>query len=193
MKKICIISANCQGAYIKALLQASEEFVSDYDIYYFVNYKREVVPEELLGKCDLLIYHPLGKNWGHLSSEYLLSRIPPRCRTLSISYLTFPIYWVFYTQDPRNRPTEKFPFGPFPYGDEFILKKIEMGYDTQKIIEEYLNPEKIFGFKDLQQVINKYIVQQKEIETRKDQKLLDFIINNYKEVKLFESYNVNIR
>jgi len=45
MKNICVISANCQGAYIKALLDFHPEFSRDFDCHYFVNYEKAVIPE----------------------------------------------------------------------------------------------------------------------------------------------------
>ncbi len=190
MKKICIISANCQGAYLKALLEKSEEFSEEYLVFFFVNYKNEIVPEDLLKKCDLLIYQPLSKKWGNLSTDYLLQNISSKCLTLSVSYLTFPIYWPFFIQDPRNHVSNRFPFGPFPYGDSFILDMISKhNYSSDKILEDYFNIELLLQHKDPQKVIDEYVSKQAEIETRRDQKLLPFILENYQKVKLFESYN----
>ena len=85
MKNICVISANCQGAYIKALLDFHPEFSRDFDCHYFVNYEKAVIPETLLQNSDLLIYQPLSEKWGEVSEKYLLETVPGKCRKVRIS------------------------------------------------------------------------------------------------------------
>ncbi len=67
-KKICIISANCQGAYIEVLLKQHPKFSQDFEVFYFVNYLKQTVPEELLKKADLLIYQPLGSHYTEIDN-----------------------------------------------------------------------------------------------------------------------------
>lgn len=187
-KRICIISANCQGAYIKTLLNKHEEFSKDFQVLYFVNYNKEIVPKELLNKADILIYQPLSSKWGELSEKYLLEHAIKNPIKIRISYLTFPIYWPFFTHDPRNVNNKNYPFGQFPYGDRFILDLLRKGLEKEKVFE-IIKTRQILDKVDLKKVIENYVNFQKDLESRRDQKLLDFIIENYKKYKLFESYN----
>ncbi len=187
-KKICAIFANCQGAYIKALLNSHKEFSNDFQVLYFVNYKKEVVPQEILKKTEIIIYQPLKEKWGEYSENYLLENVFQNSFKIRVSYLTFPIYWPFFCHDPRNVSNEDYPFGQFPYGDKFILDLLRKGEKKDKIFE-MIKSREILTKIDLRKVIEDYINFQKELESRREQKLLDFIISNYKKYKLFESYN----
>lgn len=190
-KKVCIISANCQGAYIKALLGSHPEFSSDFEIFYFVNYKKERIPVELLKKADVLIYQPLSKKWGELSSEYLEEHAPKAFK-IRIPALTFPVYWPTttenYSEDPRNVVNEEYPFGQFPYVDRYILYLLRQGTDKEEIFRRVCSKD-ILKFVDVDKVLEEYIEFQKDIETRRDLKLLDFILDNFRKHKLFETYN----
>lgn len=188
-KDICIISANCQGAYLKRLLEDSPEFSKKFHIRYFVNYNHEVVPANLLSVCKLLIYQPLGSQWGDLSSEYLTAQLPQGAMKLAVNYLTFPLYWPFMAEDSRNTPDDVYPFGQFPYGDSVILSLLESKENPASIYEKYMDRDFIRERVDPEKTISDYVTQQRDIESRRDQKLLDFILSNYQETKLFESNN----
>lgn len=188
-KKICIISANCQGAYLQELLKASAQFDGSYEIHYYVNYNREVVPDEMLGQCALLIYQPLSGKWGDLSAERLTGKVPPDCKKIAISYITSQLYWPFMASDPRNSPDDAYPFGQFPYGDSQLQELSQQGLDADAVIERYLNDSFIDSVYSPESVISRYEAEQKDLECRRDQKLLDFIMENYRKVKLFESFN----
>ncbi len=189
MKKSCVISANCQGAYIKALLEAHPVFSKDFEVRYFVNYQNEEVSQNLLEKCSLLIYQPLGDKWGTNSEKYLNDNIPKSCITIRVNYLTFPVYWPFQTQDSRNTTTASFPFGQFPYGDKFVLDLMAQGMSNDDVLRLVYDREAFTKKVELDAVISNYISHQRDIESRRDQKLLDYIMDNYKSVKLFETFN----
>ncbi len=187
-KSVCIISANCQGAYIKALLNAHADFARDFEVHYFVNYQKQSVPSELLARCDLLIYQPLGANWGDLSNDSLLAAVPEGCRRIAINYLTFPVYWPGFAIDPRNVPTPAYPFGPFPYGDRVVIEALAAGESPARAAERFAGDE-YPGSVDPDAVIADYVLSQRQIETRRDQKLLDYIMAHFRSAKLFETYN----
>ncbi len=188
-KKICIISANCQGAYIEVLLKQHPKFSQDFEVFYFVNYLKQTVPEELLKKADLLIYQPLGSHWGNLSADYLEQHIKPSALKIKIPYLTFSLYFPFHTYDYRNIRTKTHPYGFYPYGDKLCLELKRKGATIEEVLE------KIFSFSYIRQNLNpeKVILDYKEfmsdIESRRDQKLLDFILDNFRDLKLFITYN----
>lgn len=188
-KKICIISANCQGAYINLLLRVHPEFSQDFEIYYFVNYLKQIVPRELLKNADLLIYQPLGTHWGELSADYLEQYINSKAFKIRIPYLTFPLYFPFYTDDYRNIRTKAHPSGFYPYGDKLVLELKRKGATLEEVIK------KLTSFSYIKQIFNpeKAILDYREfmldIESRRDQKLVDFILDNFRDLKLFTTYN----
>lgn len=189
MKKTCIISANCQGAYFKALLQYHKRFSDEYECHYYVNYEKQSVPSELLARADILIYQPLTDKWGDLSEKALVEATPATCRKFRINYLTFPVYWPFQTHDDRNSPDQAFPFGQFPYGDNFVLELLAKGATTQEIHEALEDGRRLLAAADLEKVIEDYVAKQTEIEQRRDQQMVPYIMENYKREKLFETFN----
>lgn len=189
MKKICIVSANCQGAYIKALLESHVGFSADFDCHYFVNYEKVLIPESLLKNCDLFIYQPLSEKWAEVSEKYFLDTVPSKCRKIRINYLTFPIYWPFQTQDKRNEVSPAYPFGQFPYGDSYILNQLHQGKSTDDVLKSIDNKNELLGAANLVHVIDEYLLKQRDIEDRRDQKLLDYIMDSFRQHKLFETFN----
>lgn len=188
-KQTCIIAANCQGAYLKALLASSPEFNERYEIHYFVNYNHELVPMPLLKSCALLIYQPLGPKWGDLASGKLLARVPQDCRTISVNYLTFPVYWPFATADARNTQNDAYPFGQFPYGDSLVTDMLAAGTPAETIIAR-LNERAFMASKVVpDDIINSYIAKQRDLEERRDQKVLDFVMANFRRMRIFETFN----
>lgn len=188
-KEICIISANCQGAYLKRLLAASPEFAERFDVHYFVNYNQEIVPDDLLGRCKLLIYQPLGEQWGELSAGHLMDRLPQGAMRLAVNYITSPLYWPFMAQDTRNTPDTDHPFGQFPYGDSLIQSLLAEGMSPEEVFRNYLDPDFIRSRFDPAKIVEEYVQQQRDLESRRDQQLLDYILANHQETKLFESFN----
>lgn len=188
-KEICIIAANCQGAYFKAALSSSPGFRERYEIHYFVNYNHETVPPELLKRCMLLIYQPLGPKWGDLSSYKLLHGVAPGCRTISVNYLTFPVYWPFMAHDSRNQPDQDHPFGQFPYGDSLIMEMLAAGMKPDEVVRNYLEGPYVAAKTSADKILQDYITKQRDLEERRDQKVLDYILANYRTTRLFETYN----
>ena len=188
-KDICIIAANCQGAYLKALLATSPEFDARYDVKYFVNYNHEVVPMPLLRQCKLLIYQPLGPKWGDLASPKLLNRVGEGCVSISVNYLTFPVYWPFMAADARNTPDADYPFGQFPYGDSLVIEMLAAGMSGDEILRRYHDADFMASKTAPDEILTSYIEKQKDLEERRDQKVLDFVLENFRRIKLFETFN----
>lgn len=187
-KKICTIAANCQGAYIKALLEAHSDFSQDFKIFFFVNYQKEEIPIDLLKKTDILIYQPLSEKWASISETSLLTKIPPNVFKIKIPYLTFPLYWPLFVHDPRNVNNLEYPFGQFPYGDKYILDLLRKGIEKEKILNK-IKTKDVLNMISPDDILQKYIKFQQDLDSRRDQKFLEFIIENFRNHKLFESYN----
>lgn len=188
-KKLCIISANCQGAYIEILLKNHPDFSKDFEVKCFVNYKKEIVPVHLLKIADILIYQPLKEKWKQLSAEYLESNINPKALKIRIPYLTFPLYFPSYTYDFRNIRTKSNPSGYFPYGDKIILDLLNKGLSDKDILRLIFSRNFLKTKLDFTFIYKEYVELFSEMEKRRDQKLLPFILDNFKEIKLFVTYN----
>ena len=188
-KNICIIAANCQGAYLKALLSNSPEFDARYEVSYFVNYNHKTVPIPLLKQCKLLIYQPLGPKWGDLATPKLLNRVGPDCTSISVNYLTFPVYWPFMAADSRNSPDTDYPFGQFPYGDSLVIEMLQNPTPPDEILARYLDRKFMGSRISPDAILESYVEKQRDLEERRDQKVLDYVVANFRNIKLFETFN----
>ena len=108
-KPLCLIHANCQGDELEALLLASPEFRRAYRLERYTNYTREVIPAQSLAECSLFLYQSLGGEWGDLSSETLLTRLPKSASSLRIPGLFFNGCWPLWTSD-----------SPIDFGDQLL-------------------------------------------------------------------------
>lgn len=189
-KKVCIISANCQGAYIDILLRNHPEFSKDFEVKYFVNYERQIVPVNLLRIADLLIYQPLGPKWKELSAEYLEFNFNPKGLKIKIAYLTFPLYFpTTIMDDPRTIKTRSNPSGFFPYGDSIVLELLRKGMSNKDILKLIFDKNFLLSQIDYKRIQQQYIEFFSDLEERRDQKLLPFILENFKKSRLFVTYN----
>ena len=187
---ICVIYANCQGGYIAHLLRENPFFSADFDIFQYVNYNNEIPAQRLLQSADLFIYQPLSSKHGLGSTEHLMQNLPRKCLRLSISYLTFDLYWPYsLPADPRNTPSSTHPFGPFPYGDKYILSRLEQGDPPSAIWKDYLLGHHLEQDYCPQSHANTYYTRQKDLDSRRDQQITDYIMDNYSSRKLFETPN----
>ena len=99
--KTCVMSANCQGELVKNILNRLEPFSQEWEIKYYVNFHKTPIPEGEIENCDLLLYQRLGEEWGDLSSDVLLSRVPKEAKTLCLPNMTNYSLWPTATWAPE--------------------------------------------------------------------------------------------
>lgn len=176
-KKICILHANCQGDEIERLLLLSNFFSASYQLHRFTNYTREAIPDALLADCQLFLYQHLGPTWENLSSDRLLSKLPPSSLSLRIPNMFFRAYWPFWT----NR-------SPMDFGDSLLDRLIDEGAPKPVILRIYLHGD-IGAFADLEAITENSFA----IETVKEEqvcvKTVDFIREEWKKKALFHTVN----
>jgi hypothetical protein len=186
----CIIYANCQGSYISHLLRMHPSFSRDFEIQYYVNYQDQVPSCEELRGADLFIYQPLSSKHRNAATDYLLQYLPDKCIRISISYLTCDLYWPFsLTPDPRNKISSEYPFGPFPYGDTFVLDRLADGVAESSVWKQYVLGHHLTDEQIYATLATSYYARQKDLDSRRDQKIADYVMDNYKTKRLFDTPN----
>lgn len=127
MKRLCLIHANCQGEPLFDLLTAHPDFAREFEVRHYVNYARQALPGADLGDCALLLYQRLEADWGELSSDALLARLPAGCRTFCLPNLFFLDYWPLWSSNAA-----------FAYSDILLDALLARGLSDREILHLYL-------------------------------------------------------
>lgn len=176
-RKKCILHANCQGEPLRDILFLSEEFRKTYEVRIYTNYIREEIPAKTLGECSLFLYQHLGKGWGELSSESLISRLSPDCTRLAVPNMLFTFYWPTW-----DRSID------FPYPDSLLESLLDRGLEEWEILHLYLKS-------DLRRMLNleKAALKAEKWERLKEShtpvKYVDFMFEKFRARKLFNTFN----
>lgn len=176
-KPLAIIHANCQGEHLVSALCASPEFNRAYDLRLFINYTRQEIPEADLGACALFLYQYLSPEWGDLSSQALLAKLPAGCPSLCIPNIFFRAYWPLWSGKPG-----------FDYRDVYLDHLLSMNLPRQDILHMYLET-KLANKYDLDALLAETITKEREREARTPVKYLDLILERYLRERLL--YTVN--
>lgn len=176
-KELCIVHANCQGEPLVERLLTSPEFAARFECEIHTNYTRQPVPGERLDRCALFLHQYLGPEWGELASASLLERLPRKAASLCVPNMFFKGYW----------PTWSGRTG-FDFRCERLDQCIAMGLSPEETVLFFLHSDPGEHF-DLLDLVGKSITRERERETRTPVKYLDLIIDNYRDVRLFNTVN----
>lgn len=99
MKKV-VFYANCQGHGIRQILNCHPDMAKEYDLenavvlgnYTYMNTNSDL-PYDILSEADLFIYQPISSDRGKYSTDDLLSKLKPTCKTESFVYLYNYAFW----------------------------------------------------------------------------------------------------
>ncbi len=176
-QRIAIIHANCQGEPLASALLSSPEFARAYLPRVYLNYARQVIPEDALAHCGLLLYQHLGPEWGELSSASVLSRLPAGCPSLCIPNMFFRGPWPLWSGAPG-----------FDYRDVFLDRLLEMNLPGPEILRLYLTMPLERKY-DLAAMLEETIARERAREAHTPLKYLDFILEHWRTRPLFLTVN----
>ncbi len=176
-KQLCVIHANCQGEPLLERLMVSPEFTARYDCRLFTNYIREPIPGGVLERCGLFLYQHLGKEWGELSSEFLLSRLPRSSLSLCIPNMFFLGYWPFWSGDPG-----------FDYRDSVLEELIAGGLSGEEVLTLYMRSS-LAAKHDLAALLERTFRLERERESHTPVKYVDIIERDFRKERLFNTVN----
>lgn len=175
----CVVSANCQALPLLKQMYVFLPFIQNYEVEYFVNFKKQIISPQILENCDLLIYQKLDKSWGQLSETYLLEHVNPKAITVCMPNIHNTALW------PISKGTGSLsnPYNE-TYVDElmkrnlsvdeiiFLMKKVDFAnhYDLQGLFDESMKRERAKGYVGCAE-------------------LCDFIEENFSKQRLFTTIN----
>jgi hypothetical protein len=175
-------------------LKLSEDFFQEYyvepPLLNFNAIKNKIsISEEVIKKTSLFIYQPIDKFYGEQSTDYILSKLPSDCIKIAFPYIYFKGYWPQTSENPVNKPDEKYPYGKFPYGDYNVINMISNNsIETIKIMQQ-LNKIDFYDEKILLDNIEQTIENLSNRELSTDIKVSEFIRKNYRNYYLFHTPN----
>jgi hypothetical protein len=174
---LCIIHGNCQGETLAALLLASPEFVAAWRVEYYVNFTRQAIPDESLGRCGLFLHQRLGEQWGEFSSEALRARLPRGARSISFPNMLFKGYWPFWSGEPG-----------FDYRDTLLDSLLDRGLAPPEALAMALrlDLDRHFGLAGL---LADTLARERGKERLSDVGYVHLIEESYRAEKLFQSVN----
>ncbi len=192
-KKKCVVFANCQADLIKACLRLSTEFVKQYELVQVpLNFQaiqqKITFSDEFLSQIDLFIYQPLKDQHGDLSTNALLPRLSNHCVRVGFPYLYFKGYYPQTVDNPLARPSSRYPYGQFSYGDRFMIELFEAGKSDQEIVDQ-LSRIDFFEKDRLQSEAEQSLTELAKRESQLEIKISDFIRRNYQHQRLFDTLN----
>lgn len=176
-KKLCILHGNCQGETLAALLAASPEFSSAFEVEFYVNFTRQAIPGESLSRCGLFLHQHLGGNWGELSSYSLKAKLPRGAASLCYPNMFFKGYWPFWS----NRPG-------FDYSDTLLDGLLERGLGKAEVLHVALkgNLDRMFGLTGL---LADTLARERGKQSQCDVPYVDILEEGFRREKLFQSVN----
>lgn len=194
-KKLVVVNANCYREVICQYLNSSKQFQKQYYIYHtkpVFEAGEEGIREDLLRQCDLFIHQDIREDnlYGYrVSDKYARSLLKSECIDITIPNMV-GMGQAFYIQSCNNKHTKNIhegislPFGMFPYGDVIIDDMLENGNSIEEIIERFKSGT-AFSRKEIQNNFTDVILKFKEREKNWDIKIIDYIMENYKTMKVF--------
>lgn len=119
-KKLCVISANCQGGPVRRILNDNPAFREQYYPVHYLNFKKQKPSLAEWKNCGLCIYQYLSEEWGELAYDALLGNMPGDSQSIRIPKITWRPFWPTYFDDPRLLPERMQRYANRPYGDKYL-------------------------------------------------------------------------
>lgn len=191
--KVCVIYGNCQGQIISEILKLYPKFCKEYKIYHLynillINEKKDLMKACPLHQTNLFIYQPIRDEHGIYSTNHIINNILPKdCKLISFPYIYNNALHVLANKTNNNNvfPNRTIEYEEI-YGAYIIHQLLDQGLTQNQIIEKFLNLEIDF---DLENRFQKSIDILRTREQYTDIKISQFILDNYKDIKLFIKAN----
>lgn len=193
-KKLVLLHGNCHMSIIKLFLLSSKTFSRQYSIYpnpLICENKKGKIEKAVLESCDLWIHEDIQTDNGYsyfLSDEYIRKFIRADAVEIVIPNL-FGLGRAFFPQSGENHRNNVIKNGGdvngmFPRADKVIDKCIEQGMNKEDIIGFCMRDDAI-SWVLIEENFNRYINKMRIREQGWDIKIVDYILENYKQQKLF--------
>ena len=198
-----ILIGTCIAEGMRFFLNQSHAFRARYRLRHFITNRAApsmaefVIDDEVLHDSAIVVHvAPQWADWGNEQAYIdLLARIPAQVQRISFPYPVFQPLWPFHCKDPRGgadlpeifyRPLEERPH--YPYGDSRVLGMMRELEDADAVVRRYLTMD-LRDEIDLDRLLAKTLEIRAEKESVTDIKIVDFIAQNFRHRKLFDSIN----
>ena len=194
-KKIVVVHGNCHMRILKAYMTTSEIFCAQYYLYPLPpiqDIKRGYIEDDVLENCDVFIHQDIRKenHYGEkLSDEYIMPRLGRGVKKITVPNL-YNFEMAFFPQTVMNKNNPKFNDngnGLFRHGDRNVEELLDKGITN---LEEILNVIRggVYDAEYIRAEFEKYTKAALERELCWDVKIMDYILKNYKDKRLFYDY-----
>ncbi|MDM5215174.1 WcbI family polysaccharide biosynthesis putative acetyltransferase [Peribacillus sp. NJ4] len=181
--KYCIVYGNCHVWPIRKYLTSSTTFNQIYQMI-------EIPPvhecnmetgieQHYLNQCDLFIYQNVGNSFGeYLSTNYILSKLPDKCKRISIGNAYFVPYY----------PQLETATDGFPYCDKNVIRLLQQGLNKQQVLN-LISDDDFYSFNEIQSLLLDSINELRRREASIDIPIVDYIEHTYKIYHIFCTIN----
>ena len=193
-KKMVLLHGNCHMSVIKEYLESNETFSKEYCIYYnplICHNTEHRIREEVLRNCDVLVHEDIQEDnycGYYLSDKYIRQQLKNDVKDITMPHLfglgkmLFP--QVEYSKDNPPISNGENGNGLFPHADIIIDKCIKRGMSIEDIVL-FVKSDEAIGKEYIHKNFTEYMKKIKEREKCWDIKIYDFIMEHYKNEKLF--------
>lgn len=179
-----VLHGDSQAEAIALILRSLEPVNRRYAVVYTPEEDGGHVSAEVLASCDLFCEQR------RASAGKAAVKLPKHVRRLSFPTLELHLLWPFYCVNPFNRPEPpKFPFGKFPYGDNFIINCIKRGTPADQIIEYYRPDRWPATWPNLDAIFQIETMRLSSQDAVNDVKVGAFILKYFRRIRLFWALN----
>ena len=185
MEKILILYGNCQitiaiKSYFESLNDIHLKIITISSFELIRNNKN--IDYNLLNSCHIFIYQPINDSYGIYSSNNILLHLPVNCIKICVPFIYMDSFFplikknIAHGIDGGNSTNENIILNK-----DIIINLLKI-YNKEKIIDMYNKNEIDFNF---EKRFIENIDRMKEKEKLCNIKIVDFILENYKKIKLF--------
>lgn len=148
---------------------------------YYNNTSLDITHVNILQKTDILILQIINKDRGFLNNSEVIKLCKDDCNIIKIPHYRCSIYEHTFIDGCREKHN--------------IIKSWKLHEkindignvaDTKKIIEEEINKVNIYSSDELLENMESKLNEFRDIDALSDVSMLDFFINNYRNMKLFQ-------
>lgn len=197
-RKIVVVNANCYGRAYKEYLLSNQWFNEHYRIidipaiHEYAKYDTGDIPKELLEVCDVYIHQDVraeNQFSYFVSDEYILLQLKKECISITIPNLVGFGRLLFPTMQGKTKSIDLLgaPWSPF-FEDTFIDSLYQKYQDINELTEHIMTDSPLSD-NEVINIFEECIIKLKKREEKWDIKISDFIMENYKDKKLFSDVN----
>lgn len=198
-RKIVVILANCYGRVYKEFLLSNQWFNERYRIIdvpaihrYDIKNGISEIPEEVLRECDVYIHQDIrasNKFSYFLSDEYILPQLKKTCVSITVPNLVGFGRFLYPTNQGAFKEVDLAGASWTPFVTDTFIDSLYMKYKDINELSEHIVSDSPLSDDEVVKEFEECILKLKKREENWDIKISDFILENYKDIKLF--YDVN--